>query len=62
MKSNPLIDQHKRMAMGQDITPKFARGGLVDKARQLKTGFGDGPVEMAKRRNGVPGYKKGGKC
>ena len=53
------IPQHKRMAMGQPVG--FARGGLVDKSRQLKSGFPDGPVEKSKRANGVPGYAAGGK-
>lgn len=54
------IPQHKRMAMGQPVG--FARGGLVDKGRQLRSGFPDGPVEKAKRANGVPGYAAGGKA
>lgn len=57
---NGDIPQHKRLAMGQ--AAGFARGGLVDKGRQLKSGFPDGPVEKAKRANGVPGYAGGGKA
>lgn len=57
--SDSMIPEHKRMAMGKPIG--YARGGLVDKGRQLKSGFPDGPVEKSKRANGVPGYAAGGK-
>lgn len=53
MKSSS-ISQHKSMAMGQ----KLKIGGPV----LLKTGIPDSPMEKAKRDNGVPGMKKGGKA
>ncbi len=51
-----LISQHKRAAMG-DSRVGFARGGRV-----LKSGVPDTPLEKAKRANGVPGMKTGGKA
>lgn len=60
------ISQHKRMAMGEK--PGFKKGGLVmgsnppAKVPSLKTGMRDTPMETAKRNNGIPGMKKGGKC
>lgn len=53
---NNTIPEHKRLAMGMP----YAKGGLVDKDRKLKSGFGDSPIEKSKRANGVPGYSKGG--
>jgi hypothetical protein len=38
---------------------EMAFGGRVP---FLKSGKKDTPLEMAKRSNGVPGFKKGGKC
>lgn len=49
------IPQHKQMAMG--IKPAFKSGGAVP---FLKSGKPDSPLELAKRSNGVPGFKKGG--
>lgn len=58
---NGPINQHKQMAMGQSL----AKGGLVVKpagsGRPLKTGMPDSPITDAKRANGIPGMKKGGK-
>ena len=62
------IPQHKRMAMGEKL--KFARGGAVGmlapqgpaNTRLLRTGIPDTPIENAKRANGIPGLKKGGKA
>lgn len=63
--SDNQVSQHKRMAMGRGITsaPKggsFAKGGGVDKAL-LKTGMPTSPITDAKRANGIPGVKAGGK-
>lgn len=63
------VGQHKRMAMGQNVTG-YARGGSVmskmdisgTSGRLLKSGKPDSPIEKAKRANGVPGMKSGGKC
>lgn len=55
MASN-AIPQHKQMAMGQK--PAFKAGGPVP---FLKSGKKDSPLETAKRSNGIPGFKKGGK-
>lgn len=55
------MPQHKAMAAGEKVND-YARGGLVDNRRVLKSGKPDSPVELAKRRNMVPGYKKGGKA
>jgi hypothetical protein len=38
---------------------KFKAGGSV---MYLKSGKKDSPLETAKRNNGIPGFKKGGKC
>ena len=50
-----LIQNHKKMAMGK--MPEFKAGGAVP---YLKSGKPDSPLEMAKRNNGIPGFKKGG--
>lgn len=50
------IGQHKAMAMGEKL--KMAKGGAVP---FLKSGKKDSPLETAKRNNGIPGFKKGGK-
>ena len=60
--ANNQITQHKRMAMGQNVghggsTAKFARGGIAN----LKSGIPTTPITDAKRANGIPGLKKGGK-
>lgn len=55
--NDKLIPQHKRLAMGERAG--FKKGGSVP-AR--KTGIPDTPLEGAKRANGVPGMKHGGKC
>ncbi len=55
MASN-AIPQHKQMAMG--LKPAFKAGGAVP---FLKSGKKDSPLETAKRANGIPGFKKGGK-
>jgi hypothetical protein len=60
--ANDQMGQHKMMAMGKGIrgavssTAKFARGGGV-----LKSGVPTTPLTDAKRSNGIPGMKKGGK-
>jgi len=60
------ISQHKRMAMGQQVTG-MKKGGPVVKPAPMtapipKTGMRNSPIENVKRVNGVPGMKKGGKC
>jgi len=67
-KNSNLIPQSKRLAMGEKVG--FANGGAVPKRASLpkppgpalKSGFPDTPQEMVKRRNGIPGMKKGGRC
>ena len=54
------INQHKQMAMG--LKPAFKSGGLVPSSQFLKSGKKDSPLETAKRNNGIPGFKKGGKA
>ena len=49
------MGQHKMLATGK---LKLAEGGAVP---FLKSGKKDTPLEMAKRSNGVPGFKNGGK-
>lgn len=51
------IPQHKRLAMGQG----YKKGGSVQAPKNLKTGIPDTPIEKAKRANGVPGMKNGGR-
>lgn len=50
------IPQRKRLAMDEGIQ-KFKTGGSV---MYLKSGRKDSPLETAKRRNGIPGFKAGG--
>lgn len=52
MKNNQAINIHKQQAMGDT---KMAKGGKVP-SMPLN------PVTEAKRENGVPGMKKGGKA
>lgn len=57
------IGQHKSMAMGKSLAKapapgRFAAGGQV---APLKTGLPTNPITDAKRANGVPGFKRGGK-
>ncbi len=54
------IGQHKRMAMGKTVG--FKSGGLVPSTSFLKSGKKDSPLETAKRNNGIPGFKAGGKA
>lgn len=63
--NNSQLSQHKRLAMGQSINGqssgsggKFAKGGSV---AAMKTGLPTSPITDAKRANGIPGLKKGGK-
>lgn len=56
------VGQHKQMAMGSkgqvsvpSRTAKFAGGGSV------KTGLPTSPITDAKRANGIPEAKKGGR-
>lgn len=58
MAKNAGISQHKQMAMGQE--PKVGPGGKFAKGGSVK-GIPTSPVTDAKRANGVPGIKKGGK-
>lgn len=61
MSSNSQISQHKRLAMGEKVG--FAKGGAVPaRTGLLKTGTPTSPLTDAKRANGIPGMKKGGKC
>ena len=50
------IPQRKRLAAEEGIQ-KFKSGGSV---MYLKTGRKDSPLETAKRKNGIPGFKAGG--
>jgi len=66
--SKSLVPQHKRMATGEPVG--FKKGGLVPAARSLMPATPVGaikgapmsPLTKAKMDNGIPGYKKGGKC
>ena len=63
MAKNEAMSQHKRMACGDKVG--FKKGGSVPAfkpAAPTKSGFKDGPVEKAKRANGIVGLKKGGMC
>ena len=58
------IRQHKLLAMGKSVggsdkKDKFASGGSVS---PMKTGLPTSPLTDAKRNNGIPGFKKGGKA
>lgn len=56
------ISQRKNLAMGNPLH-KYADGGRVNGntgAGVMRTGIPDGPVEAARRSNGVPGFKHGG--
>ena len=52
------IGQHKRLAMGKSNVG-FKSGGSTG---FLKSGKKDSPLELAKRANGIPGFKSGGKA
>lgn len=58
-----MINQHKRMAMGESVG--FAKGGAV--TSRIKgvmspiKGQPMNPLTKAKMNNGIPGYKVGGK-
>lgn len=57
-----MINQHKRMAMGQSVG--FAKGGSVPKLSGVMPaikGQPMNPLTKAKMNNGVPGFKAGGK-
>lgn len=60
-----MMGQHKLMAMGDrpnsvpSRTAKFSGGGGV---KPMKTGIPTSPITDAKRANGIPGMKKGGRC
>jgi hypothetical protein len=66
MGDKDYMPQHKRMAEGLGDSShahparvaKFANGGKVP----LKTGIPTNPITDAKRANGIPGMKRGGKC
>lgn len=56
MKDKKLIPQHTRMAMGEKLTGQaLKKGGRV-------TGMPMNPITKARRSNGIPGMKDGGKC
>lgn len=58
-----MINQHKRMAMGQSVG--FASGGPVAKPKggvmPAIKGQPMNPLTKAKMNNGIPGFKAGGK-
>ena len=56
MATSDQMGQHKRLAMGKPVNG-LKMGGAVT----VKTGMKDSPLTMAKRENGVPGFKAGGK-
>jgi hypothetical protein len=60
-KDSKLMSPRKVMACGGSA-PGYAKGGVVVGTPLRKTGLADTPLEKAKRQNGVPGMKKGGKC
>jgi len=49
------LGQHKRLAMGESVG--FAKGGPV----LPPSGKKESPLTVAKRNNGIPGFKAGGK-
>lgn len=53
--ANEKVGQHKRMAMGESVPKKYAKGGMVK-------GLPESPITEAKKANGIPKFKKGGKC
>ena len=58
------VGQHKRMAMGQGKVG-FAKGGAVPSPMpalpmRARVAVPMSPLEVAKRNNVVPGFKKGG--
>lgn len=59
-----LMSPRKQMAMGAkppEAAPKYAKGGRIG-GNPLKTGVPLNPLTQSKRMNGIPGFKKGGKC
>lgn len=64
--SNSAIGQHKQMAAG-NMKVGFANGGAVPAAMpslpmRPRVAVPMNPLTKAKMANGVPGFKKGGKC
>jgi hypothetical protein len=62
--ANSKVPQHKNLAMGKAVG--FARGGRVNvtpvgAGAMVPSGKGSNPLTTAKRNNGIPGMKKGGK-
>ena len=59
-----MLPLHKRLAMG-DTLKGYAKGGTVGSDLNIisvRPGKAANPLTAAKRVNGIPGYKKGGKC
>ena len=66
MSIKSAMNAHKKMAMPPAMKkpeglPKYAKGGRIG-GDPLKTGIPINPLTQAKRSNGIPGFKKGGKC
>ncbi len=52
------VSQHKRMAMGPQVTGMRNGGAVGEQPR--KTGVAMNPLTKSKMMNGVPGLKDGG--
>lgn len=59
------VNMHKRLAMG-DTVKGYAQGGRIASsipAVDVKpSGRATNPLRAVKATNGIPGFKKGGKC
>lgn len=55
------VNQHKEMAMGKKVASKSAPVTKMKKGGAVK-GLPSGPLVTAKRMNGIPKMKDGGKC
>lgn len=58
--SDSKISQRKRMAMGEGKIG-FKDGGSLPAPKIDKSGVPMSPLTKAKRDNGIPGFKKGGR-
>ena len=60
-----LTPLHKRLAMGDSVAG-YKKGGTVASDQPIisvgSSGKAVNPLTLARRQNGIPGLKKGGRC
>lgn len=68
--ANSQINQHKRLAMGEKVgfklggpvMPSAAMSAMPVMPMRASRGVPMSPLEIARRNNGIPGFKAGGKA